>query len=142
MEFLGGLRAKQIAVGRNENNCLEMFYRGMEDEIYHDRQHTPDGFDWERAYPLGGRAQYLTVAQNSTDQTFELVYIGEGGGLYRNRQTAPNMGQWSGQIPFAAPVGSKPKSFATRLSVAPNKDGRLEMFYVGTCAICVIRLRV
>ncbi len=41
-----GIEARQIAVGMNENGTLEIFYVGMENHIWHDRETAPGSGDW------------------------------------------------------------------------------------------------
>ena len=133
-----GDSAQQVAVGRNADGRLEIFYVGTNNVLYHNWQIAPNG-DWvgETQFP-GDSAQQVAVGQNA-DGRLEIFYVGTNNILYHNWQVAPNGGgqlapnggwlvlpnQWKGETPF-------PGDSAQQVDVGQNADGRLEIFYVGT----------
>lgn len=118
-----GGAAKQLAVGRNQDGRLEVFYVGTNDAIYRNYQTVPNN-GWSGEMALGGSAKQIAVGQNQ-DGRLEIFYVGTNDAIYHNYQTAAsNDTSWSGEIALGG--------YAKQISVSRNRDGRLEVFYVGT----------
>jgi hypothetical protein len=117
---LGGL-GQQIAVSKNQDGRLEVFYVGTDNRIYHNYQVTPNA-GWNGEVALGGFAKQIAVAQNQ-DGRLEIFYVGTDNKIYHNYQVTPNAG-WNGEVALGG--------LAKQIAVAQNQDGRLEIFYVGT----------
>ena len=118
--------ARQIAVGQNFNGRLEIFYVGINGNLYHNRQTTPGSTTWSGETPFSGdSAKQVDVALNQ-DGTLEIFYVGSStkNQLYRNRQTTADGTVWGGETPFDG-------DYAKEVTVGQNSDGRLEIFYVG-----------
>jgi hypothetical protein len=121
--YLGGMTASNevgtIAVGRNTDGRLEIFYPGTNGHIYHNWQ-TSANNGWSGENELGG-ASYgpIAVAPGvNPNGGLEIYYVGTDLQLYNNWQT----NGWNGENL----LGGYPKSVA----VGRNADGRLEVFYV------------
>jgi outer membrane immunogenic protein len=84
---LGG-NAQDIAVSRNADGRLEVFYIEANNVINHNWQVTAGG-SWAGPNVLGGNANQIAVGQNA-DGRLEIFYIGPGNDLYHNWQVAPN----------------------------------------------------
>ena len=116
----------QLAMARNADGRLEIFYVGTNHVLYHNFQTTPNG-GWHGDLPLGGWAadshvRQIAVGQN-LDGRLEVFYVAYNNTIFHNFQTAPN-GGWHGELALG---GS-----AKQIAVGQNLDGRLEIFYVGT----------
>ena len=127
-----GDSARQIAVGRNADGRLEVFYVGTNYDLYHNWQTIPNGLLWAREtrFPKDS-AQQIVVGQNA-DGRLEIFYVGTNNDLYHNWQIAPTnwnqpttVNNWAGETKFS-------KDSAQQIAVGQNADGRLEIFYVGT----------
>ncbi len=127
-EWLNGNWAKQVALAANADGRLELFYIGLDDNIYHNWENAPSSGPWNGAI-FRGKARRLTLVANA-DGRLELIYIGMDRGLYHNWQTAPNGPDWGGGISGATAQGLG--GFGKELTAIRNRDGRLEVFYVGT----------
>lgn len=108
-----------VAVGRNEDGTLEVFYAGGDGTLLHDWQRTPNG-DWHGAEALSGKAVEIAVGSNA-DGRLEVFFRDPLGLVWHDWQTSPN-GQWHG----LESLGARAK----RIAVAENRDGRLEVFYI------------
>jgi hypothetical protein len=117
--------AQQIAVARNADGRLEMFYVGTNGDLYHNWQTTPGGAWAGETQFTGDSARQIAVAQNQ-DGLLEIFYVGSDYMLYHNRQLTPAIpgGKWAGETAFSG-------HGATQVAVAQNADGRLEIFYIG-----------
>ena len=58
-----GAEARALTVGQNKDGHLEVFYIGLDDNLYHNWQTSP-GSSWAGEAPFGGKARALTVGQN------------------------------------------------------------------------------
>jgi hypothetical protein len=123
-----GGAARQICVERNQEDLFELFYLGMDGEIFHDWQTAPNG-PWHGGERMGGShhnsAQQMCVGQNK-DGRLEIFYAGTDSFIYHNYQTAPNR-DWSGEETLRGLTEA-----GRQTCVGRNLDGRLELFYVGT----------
>jgi hypothetical protein len=131
---LGGW-AKQITVGSNQDGRLEVFYIGANDNIYHNWQVTPGG-TWAGESVLGGTARQICVGRNQNG-TLEAFYVGIDDLLYHNWQMTAG-GAWAGEnlLPLG-PAGLRADGFTTigaaqQITVALNKNGTLEVLYIGS----------
>jgi|GEM_PF-3192754 len=122
--------AKQIAVGKNSDGRLELFFIGLDGVIYHDWQ-TAANNGWNGATVLSGSPQQalrLAVAANANGGPLELFYIGWDGKLYHMRQQPSAPDGWSApQALVLAYTNETPQP--TTITVAVNSDGRMEIFY-------------
>ena len=128
-------KAFQLCVGQNQDGRLEIFYIGTNFNLYRRRKTASNGNDWENEERIDGgfgiirdTAFQLCVGQNQ-DGRLEIFYVGTNLFLYHNWQTAPNGTDWHGEERFGN--GWFPDT-AYRICVGRNKDGRLEVFYIGT----------
>lgn len=127
--------ARQITIGTNQSGTLEVFYIGADAKIYHDWQKTPGGH-WHGKAALGGSARQTAVNINKNG-TLEIFYVGTDDMIYHNWQKTPG-GTWNGEAPLPlAPLGLRSDGFtqigaAQRLCVGLNKNGTLEVFYIGS----------
>jgi hypothetical protein len=127
--------ARQITIDTNQSGTLEVFYVGADAKIYHNWQNTPGGH-WHGKAALGGSARQIAVNINKNG-TLEIFYVGTDDMIYHNWQTIPG-GTWNGeaQLPLA-PLGVRGDGFtqigaAQQLCVGLNKNGTLEVFYIGS----------
>ena len=133
------ISAATIAVGRNFDGRLELFYAGAgHANLYHWQIEPADSTDpqaklnfWsgETAF-VGNRAKQIAVA-NNVDGRLEIFYVGSNNDLFHNWQTQTpdfhnqaTLNTWAGEVRFA-------KNSADQVTVGTNSDGRLEIFYVG-----------
>jgi hypothetical protein len=122
-EPLGGSPANKLAMARNADGRLQIFYTGPGNVILTNSQVTPGGA-WSGEQPLGqGAGLQIAVGQNA-DGRLEVFVVGTDNRLYHNAQLQPSGSAWSGW----SPLNSSP---ASQLGVASNADGRLEVFYNG-----------
>ncbi len=70
---MGG-SAKYIAVARDQDGRLEIFYVGTNSKIYHNWQTVPNG-GWHGEEALGGSGQQIASARNQ-DGRLEIFYVG------------------------------------------------------------------
>jgi|SRR5215831_13264289 len=125
--YLGGMTASNevgtLAVARNTDGRLEIFYPGTNGHIYHNWQ-TSANNGWSGENELGG-ASYgpIAVAPGvNPNGGLEIYYVGATDlRLYNNWQTKTG---WNGENL----IGGYPKSVAA----GRNADGRLEVFYVSS----------
>lgn len=118
---LDGSVGRRIAVGRQADGRLDVFFAGPSQALYHNIQNSPGG-TWSGPIQLGGAAKQLVVAPNQ-DGRLELIYIGTDNHLYHNFQTTPN-GSWNGQVDLGGD--------AKQIALGRNTNGTLELLYVGT----------
>ncbi|MDX6693888.1 MAG: hypothetical protein QOF02_1491 [Blastocatellia bacterium] len=83
-QSLGGA-AKDIIAASNKDGRLEIFYIGMDNNIYHNWQDPKSANGWGGQQPLTGQAKKLVAASN-TDGRLELIYIGMDNNIYHNWQ--------------------------------------------------------
>ncbi len=90
---LFGGSAKQIAVGRNIDGHLEVFYVGIDNYLYHRRQTAPMDNLWfaETRFPNDSATQ-VAVGSNA-DGRLEIFYVWTNSHLYHSWQTTPNGGR-------------------------------------------------
>ncbi len=124
-EFPLGGSANDIAIARNADGRLEVFYAGTENHLYHNWQLAPNSLFWSGETAFSGESALQIAVATNTDGRLEIFYVGTNNDLYHNWQTAPNTNSWKGETAF-------PGVKATEVCVAQNADGRLEIFYRGT----------
>lgn len=113
-----------LAVGRNLDGRLELFYAFVNQELYRISQTAPNGLWGEPKRFSGDSADQIAVGRNE-DGRLEIFYSGLQQELYHNSQKAPNSDSWTGESRFAV-------NSAQQVAVGHNADGRIEIFYVGT----------
>jgi hypothetical protein len=123
--------AVQLALGRNGDTRIEVFYIGWDFVLHHIWQSEPNG-GWVAPAPLGGTPpvqgpspiqSQLAVGLNE-GQRLEVFYVDIDGGLRHNWQTEANGNTgWSGDTLLAA--------YANWIAVGQNPSGQLEVFYTG-----------
>lgn len=89
--------AKAIAIGKNEDERLELFYIGTDNLLYHTWQIDTSGV-WSEQSLLGGsstKVLSIAVCKNSA-KCLEVFYVSSGGKIYHNWQETPN-GAWVGE---------------------------------------------
>jgi hypothetical protein len=118
---LGGT-STALMVLSNEDGRLELFALNSVGELWHRCQTVPNG-GWTAWNPLGGTSKSM-AAGNNLDGRIEVFAINFAGVMFHNWQTSPN-GHWAGWYPMPTVPPGGPW---IDLSVASNKDGRLEIF--------------
>ena len=113
----------KLSVGQNADGRLELFLVGLDNQVYHNWQTSPNTDTWSGWYLLGPSAQTATslVVEQNANGALEVFALGTDEYIYHNYQTDNWIG-WS-QIPG----GWQGKA----LSAGRNADGRLELFLVG-----------
>jgi hypothetical protein len=124
-------KALQATMIQNSDGRLEVFYVGNDHRLFHLWQIVrgiSDPANWTVGTPFANdKANQVAVAQNS-DGRLEIFYVGNDTHLFHNWQIKPGISDpanWFGETRF-------PGDSAKQVTVARNKDGRLEIFYVGT----------
>lgn len=133
----GHEKAKQVALGRNHDGHLELFYHSADDYVYHTWQLNRtvlqggacvSAGDWSAPVRLGtaaDRAYSVSVGRNA-DGRLEVFAIGRNSAIRHVWQTQPNDG-WSSWQRLGTTANT-----AKSVIVGTNRDGRLEAFTVGT----------
>lgn len=131
-EQLGGDLALPVAALNTEGR-LEFFSIGV-DGLFHIWQVVPNGgwFDWFlHGTPAGTGFSIVggtpLALAPSADGRLELFAVGDDGNLYHLSQVAPSDG-WSDWISHGVPQGAL---LDRTLALAPNTDGRLQLFALG-----------
>lgn len=116
-QAVAGPRAKKIAATTSTDGRVELFYIGMNDQIYHHWESSPGGSiaNWEG---LGGYAVEIAAARSGAG--WEVFHVGGSQSMWRATQA--NHG-WT-RVP----------GVATGIAAATSRDGRVELFAVGTDA--------
>ena len=112
-----------IAIGRNQDDRLEIFARNSSGALIHCWQGAPGGTFGAWA-TLDGQMPPdapITVATN-TDGKMEVFIRGNDNAVWRRKQSSPN-GGWD---PWSSIGGNV--AGAGDIAVAKNQDGRLELF--------------
>lgn len=109
-----GPRAKRIAATTSTDGRVELFYIGMNDQVYHHWESTPGGSiaNWEG---LGGYATEIAAARGGTG--WEVFHVGGGNSIWRATQAKRTWANVPGQV--------------SNLSAATSTDGRVELFATG-----------
>ncbi len=107
----------------NPDGRLEIFYQGTDSALWHLWQTTPNGA-WTQPSRIGGSISLLSLARAGNGAIYAFVR-GSDSNLYFIEQNSKL--DWGGT--FTRLAGGVAGS---TLSAGTNKDGRLEVFYVGT----------
>jgi hypothetical protein len=117
--------ASQVAVARNADGRLEIFYIGVLDSgPYHNWQVEPNG-NWNGETIFGPDVATEIAVGRNRDGRLEIFYVGPEQGLYHNWQLTPGSPTWAGPTIL-------PGAPTQQVAVGQNADGRLEVFCVGT----------
>lgn len=110
-----GPQAKKIATTTSTDGRVELFYIGMNNQIYHHWESSPGGniSQWEG---LGGYATDIAAARAGS--TWEVFHVGSDGAIYRAGQTNKSWKRLDG-------------TWARSLAATTSRDGRVELFHVG-----------
>ena len=108
-----GPRAKKLATTTSVDGRVELFYIGMNNEVYHHWETSPGG-DISRWEALGGYARDIAAAR--AGDTWEVFHIGENNSIYRGRQVNKAWHVMHG-------------TWALSLAAATSRDGRVELFH-------------
>ncbi len=132
---LGGVdNAVLLAVGRNGDKRIEVFYIGWDCGVYHIWQSAPNG-GWEAPELFGGTQTNqtgLAVGLNRNER-LEIFYIDTNSALQHNWQTEANgTTGWAGEQLLAA--------YALQVAVGQNESGQLEVFYTGLERFALLQL--
>jgi hypothetical protein len=133
-----GITAKQIALGRNFDGRLELFYTDKHNNLFHMWQNSLPVMDpahpnaqltnWSPPAAFEQAGKQLSVGRN-LDGCLELFFTDSDSNLLHAWQLTPasvgNPNTFNGPVQF-------PKDSAQQISVGQNSDGRLEIIYVGT----------
>ena len=111
---ISGPRAKRIAVMSSSDGRAELFYIGMNDQIYHHWESTPGG-DISRWEALGGYAKEITAARSGGN--WEVFHVGGDNAIYRATQTNRAWQRMAG-------------TWAHGIAAATSRDGRIELFHI------------
>ena len=116
----------EIATAVNQDGRIEVFAIGTDRALNHIWQTSPGG-PWSSWAGLGGGITEIATAVNR-DGRIEVFAIGTDTALNHIWQTAPNGGpnrtSWSNWAGLAGGI--------THLATAVNRDGRIEVFAIGT----------
>ena len=139
----GKTLSHSVHVGQNQNGSLAVFVVDAGGTVWNRQQTSPNGSlgNWQDLgkprnpkytsinkgdVPVGN----IAVGQNQNGR-LELIALGSDKNLWRKYQTDPNKG-WSHEWEI---FGKKPSGVRlesdTRLAVARNRDGRMEVFVRG-----------
>lgn len=113
-QAIGGPRAKKIAATTSSDGRVELFYIGMNDQVYHHWESSPGGSiaNWEG---LGGYAVEIAAARSGGG--WEVYHVGGSQSMWRATQGDHSWRRLAGA--------------ATSISAATSRDGRVELFHVG-----------
>ena len=118
--------ARDMVAGRHSDGRLEVFYVGMDNQLYRNQQIAPGATAWSGEIPLGGTAKKIALGQHPSGR-LELFFIGLNNAIYRYWEVMPweplVNGGWSGGVWMAGN--------AKDLAVTRNQDDRLEIIYIG-----------
>ena len=118
-------------VAASADGRLEVFVQGADQALWHAWQTQPNGFwsSWtSHGKPNGsGGIQGSLCVGPSLDGRLELFAIGNDGALWHIYQTAVNNG-WSDWLSHGAPEGETFAGSTILPVVAPQADGRLQLF--------------
>ncbi|HEY9284998.1 MAG TPA: galactose oxidase-like domain-containing protein [Pyrinomonadaceae bacterium] len=120
-----GVRSlSELAVARNTNGRLQVFFRGADDSLQYIAQTGDDPNSWGALVSLGGIITSEPSVAVNADGRLYVVVRGGGNGLYHQWQTTPG-GGWSGwqALPGLA-ANSAPVA-------ARGANGRLHVFSQG-----------
>lgn len=134
--------ARQLCMTANQDGRIEIFYISPASEIFHNWQVEPNGAwnvenpadgvaseAWHGEETLGGNAKQICAGRNQ-DGLLEIFYVTADGRICHNRQTAPG-GPWHGEEVLDSRFLGKGDEGLQQICAAQNRDGRLEVFYVG-----------
>ncbi|HEV2705430.1 MAG TPA: galactose oxidase-like domain-containing protein [Pyrinomonadaceae bacterium] len=113
-----------VRVARNADGRLDVFYRGADNALYHQRQTSAGSNTWSLPFNLGGVLTSNPVVIANRDGRLEAFARGTDNSLYHRRQNAANGDAWSGWSSLGGILSSDP-------AVVINADGRLEAFVRG-----------
>jgi hypothetical protein len=123
------LVVRSVVVGHNRDGRLELFITANDGNVWHRWQRRPGGDDWHPWRSLGsGDASSDTVAvgANRDGRLVLVASMSKGRDLWARTQQPPPAGGWSDW----SPIGSVPTGDISRLTLAANADGSLELFAV------------
>ena len=128
----GEAEISRPSVQRNRDGRLEVFVNGR-GRIFHTWQVLPNGAwigTWlGQGTPSAHVGAMVHVVGTNADGRQELFALGEDGALWQKWQTAPN-GGWSDWLGRGRPASDV--LLRDRLIVGKNRDGRQEVFGVGS----------
>ncbi len=139
----GGITLYTLAVGQNEDERLEVLAIGSNGALWHTYQTQPNQTSWSSwtslGNPTGGITLYTLAVGQNKDGRLE-VFAGGGSpgtgefgltnvALWHKYQTQPNQSSWSGWVSMGTPTTTASSPYPV---VGQNKDGRLEVFAVGS----------
>jgi hypothetical protein len=124
---MGSTFAGKAAVGRDQDGRLEIFARGMDNNIWHIWQTSPGGpwYTWQYLQQ-GSSFQGDPVVVENRDGRLEVFARGWDNNIWHIWQTKPNSGWGTWQY---MEQGS---SFSGDPAAGMDLDGRLEVFAVGS----------
>lgn len=113
-QAIAGPRALKVAAAGSSDGRVELFYIGMNNQIYHHWESSPGGSiaNWEG---LGGYATELAAARSGSN--WEVFHVGGSGTMWRATQANHGWSQVQG--------------WASKITAATSRDGRVELFHVG-----------
>jgi hypothetical protein len=129
-----GVTAVQVAIGVNQNECLEVVFTDLNKKLWHMTQIVVNG-NWtppsqiSQVGPIFINTNEISPSttclciEKNIDDRLELFYLINSGSFARISQTVPN-GPWGQEKVFAG-------NSASQIAAARNEDGRLEIFYCG-----------
>jgi hypothetical protein len=126
------LVVRSAVVGRNRDGRLELFITDSDGTVWHRWQGRPGGDDddWRPwAPPLGSGAASSDIVAVGANRDGRLVLVASGTkdrDLWARTQQPPPATGWSDW----SPIGSVPTGDISRLTLAANANGSLELFAV------------
>lgn len=111
---ISGPRAKRIAAATSTDGRVELFYIGMNDQVYHHWENSPGGniSSWES---LGGGAKEIAAARSGSN--WEVFVVGGDNAIYRATQQNHSWQRMNG-------------TYAYDVAAATSRDGRVELFHI------------
>ena len=119
---IGGARNSHLAVARNVDGRIQVFFRGADNALWHIRQTTAGADLWDAPVSLGGFLTSEPVVGMNADGRLEVFVKGSDEAIYANPQNTPGSTTWAGFYRIGGTLSSAP-------AVARNADGRLQLFY-------------
>ena len=114
-KVIPGPYARKLAVTTSTDGRVELFYIGMNNQVYHHWESSPGG-DISGWQALGGWATDIAAARGGN--TWEVFVIGGDGSIQRARQVNHAWQRFAG-------------TWASSVAAATSRDNRVELFHVG-----------
>jgi hypothetical protein len=78
-----------VVVAQNQSETLEIFYVGMNNDLYHNWQTAPNSTAWVGEMRISNDSARQIAAARNVDGRLEIFYVGTDSKIYHNAQTTP-----------------------------------------------------